>query len=47
MCILNALTKSIIYIVPQEATALLLDIFNKRKRHINETSVAKEGLNLK
>ena len=46
MCILNALTKSIIYIVPQETIALKLDIFNKRKRHINEYNIAK-GLNLK
>ena len=47
MCIFNALTKSIIYIVPQETTALQLDIFNKRKQQINENNVAKEGLNLK
>ena len=46
MCILNALTKSIIYIVPQEIIALKLDIFNKRKRHINDNNIAK-GVNLK
>ena len=27
--------------VPQETTALQLDIFNKRKRHINENNVKK------
>ena len=46
MCVFSALTKSIIYIVPQETTALQLDIFNKIKQHINENNVAKEGLNL-
>ena len=36
----------IIYIIifPQETTALQLNIFNKRKRHISENDVAKEGL---
>ena len=47
MCVLNALTKSIIYTCPTRNHALQLDIFNKRKRHVNETNVAKEGLNLK
>ena len=36
-----------LHVVPRETTALQLDIFNKRKRHVNETNVAKEGLNLK
>ena len=43
MCILNALTKSIIYMCPMTQ----IDIFNKRKQHINENIVAKEGSNLK
>ena len=43
MCILNALTKSIIYMCPMRQ----IDIFNKRKQHINENIVAKEGSNLK
>ena len=35
MCVLNALRLT---------TAFQLDIFNKRKRHINENNVAKESL---
>ena len=36
MCILNALTKYITYIVSRETTALQLDIFNNRKQHMDE-----------
>ena len=42
MCVLSALTKSIITRVP--ATALQLDIFNQGKRHIDANNVAKEVL---
>ena len=41
MCVLKAL---LFTRVPQETTALQLNIFNKRKRHISENDVAKEGL---
>ena len=47
MCVLNALTNLLFTCVPHKTIALQLDIFNKRKRHINENNVAEEGLNLK
>ena len=33
-----------LHMSPQKTRALQLDIFNKRKRHIDENNVVKEGL---
>ena len=46
MCVLNALINLLFAPVPPETTALQLNIFNKKKRHINENNVVKEALNL-
>ena len=40
MIVLNAITKSIIYTCSTRNTALQLDIFNKRKPHVDENNVA-------
>ena len=41
MCVLNALKSLLHARVPRETTTLQLDIFNKRKQHIDENNVKK------